>query len=90
MHSATFGNNKPGANAIASAASAAPPQSASIPMMDNSGGLFSDLNGDNAFGDNLNFTPDGPDMLENFDFDSFLHNTEDGNTFSNFDFMPGE
>jgi hypothetical protein len=38
------------------------------------------------FGD-LTFAGDGPDVLENFDFDSFLHNTDDSNTFGNFDFM---
>ena len=36
---------------------------------------------------NLDFSADGPDVLENFDFDSFLHNTDDTNNFGNFDFM---
>jgi hypothetical protein len=36
---------------------------------------------------NLEFAPDGTDVLENFDFDSFLHNTDDWNGFGSFDFM---
>jgi hypothetical protein len=39
------------------------------------------------FGDLTFAGGDGPDVLENFDFDSFLHNTDDTNTFGNFDFM---
>jgi hypothetical protein len=34
----------------------------------------------------LEFAVDGPDVLENFDFDSFL-NTDDNNGFGNFDLM---
>jgi hypothetical protein len=39
------------------------------------------------FGDLTFAGGDGPDVLENFDFDSFLHNTDDTNSFGNFDFM---
>ena len=35
---------------------------------------------------NLDFAVDGPDVLENFDFDSFLH-TDDNSTFPSFDLM---
>lgn len=34
----------------------------------------------------LDFAVEGPDVLENFDFDSFLHNTDDNNMV---DFMSG-
>jgi hypothetical protein len=36
-----------------------------------------------AFGTDftLDFTDTGSDVLENFDFDSFLHNTDDSNSF---------
>lgn len=39
----------------------------------------------NAFA--LDFAVEGPDVLENFDFDSFLHNTDDNQAFGNMDFM---
>jgi hypothetical protein len=35
----------------------------------------------------LDFAVGGPDVLENFDFDSFLHNTDDNSGFGNFDLM---
>lgn len=39
----------------------------------------------NAFA--LDFAVEGPDVLENFDFDSFLHNTDDTQGFGTMDFM---
>ena len=35
----------------------------------------------------LNFSNEDPEVLENFDFDSFLHNTDAGQPFESFDFM---
>jgi hypothetical protein len=53
--------------------------------LDASSTPFVDLGQDNDF--NLDFAVGGPDVLENFDFDSFLHNTDDNSTFGNFDLM---
>jgi hypothetical protein len=33
----------------------------------------------------LDFSVDGPDVLDNFDFEEFLLNTDDNNDFGNFD-----
>lgn len=57
-----------------------------MPVMDSGSAPFGDLTG-NTGDFNLDFSTDGPDVLENFDFDSFLHNTDDTTTFGNFDFM---
>jgi hypothetical protein len=72
MHQASF-NNKNGQppNAQPNQVQAAPQQA-----MDSTGASFADVGQDTGFG-NLDFAIDGPDVLENFDFDSFLHNTED-------------
>ncbi|KAF2430138.1 hypothetical protein EJ08DRAFT_661108 [Tothia fuscella] len=79
MNQASFNNNKNGPHAQPN--QVPPPQQQ---PMDVTGTPFGD-NLDGGFG-NLDFAVDGPDVLENFDFDSFLHNTED-TSFGNFDLM---
>jgi hypothetical protein len=81
MHNASFSGGKPGQNATAGGP--APPQQPVVPAppLDDTGNFMTDGSFD------LSFTADGPDVLENFDFDSFLHNTDDANSFGNFDFM---
>jgi len=88
MHSASFskgGNNAQGGNAQQAPAQQAAPAVAP-PQMDAgaTANFVDDLGQDNNF--NLDFAVDGPDVLENFDFDSFLH-TDDNATFPGFDLM---
>lgn len=80
MHPAVNGNKAAGNNFPANG----PAQAATNGAPDPSGPI--DFGGTD-FG-NLDFAQgDGPDVLENFDFDSFLHNTDDANGFGTFDFM---
>ncbi|QDS70968.1 hypothetical protein FKW77_007290 [Venturia effusa] len=83
MHQQSFNpNGKP--NGQPPQATAQAPQNTN--HMDTS---FADFVGqdpnNNAFA--LDFAVEGPDVLENFDFDSFLHNTDDNQGFSSIDFM---
>ncbi|KAE9968223.1 hypothetical protein BLS_005970 [Venturia inaequalis] len=82
MHQQAFNpNGKP--NGQPPQVTAQPPQSTN--HMD---AAFTDLVGqdpNNAFA--LDFAVEGPDVLENFDFDSFLHNTDDTQGFGTMDFM---
>ncbi|OCL08722.1 hypothetical protein AOQ84DRAFT_292579 [Glonium stellatum] len=68
---------QPNVQPQAPAAASAPPVQPA--PMDTNGAPFGSIGEDNGF--DLGFGPlDGPDVLENFDFDSFLH-TEDNGTF---------
>lgn len=86
MHPASFGNQKPGANVTAGGPANAQSQPAQQ-QAPNTGGLDVDAFGVDFSNPELTFASEGPDVLENFDFDSFLHNTDDTNSFGNFDFM---
>merc|ERR1711981_985834 len=89
MHPASFGNQKPGNNVTAGGPAqqpAQPPQQQPPPPQNSVGDFGGDLNLDFGPSD-LAFANEGPDVLENFDFDSFLHNTDDTNNFGSFDFM---
>jgi hypothetical protein len=79
MHNASFANQKSGANATAGGP-APPAQQQPQPVLTDS-----DFGFDSSV--SLDFATDGGDVLESFDFDSFLHNTDDTNSFGNFDFM---
>lgn len=94
MHPSSFNNQNgagPQPNVQPQAPAAAPaPQVQPPPMDNNPGAPFGNISEDNNF--DLNFGPlDGPDVLENFDFDSFLH-TEDSGAFgslgNDFNFGP--
>ncbi|KIW08841.1 hypothetical protein, variant 1 [Verruconis gallopava] len=84
MHPTTF-QNKAGTNTTAGGPPA-PQQAAptAVPAIDPTAD-FGLPPGDGGF--DLSFTTDGQDVLENFDFDSFLHNTDETNSLGNFDFI---
>jgi hypothetical protein len=84
MITAPFGN-KQGANAAAGGPAPPPQAQPAVSTMDPGSAPFGDIVNPGDF--NLDFTTDGPDVLENFDFDSFLHNTDDANGFANYDFL---